>query len=462
MGESTLASKLTAEFIGTFALVFSVGCNVAGMGRLFHVLSIASTLMVMIYAFGGISGGHFNPAVTFGLNLFGAIDASTAGMYMGAQILGGCVAVASYSMLWKGAAAFPSVPSGGFAHCLAEFLYTFMLVFTVFNVAVARRSQKNEYFGIAIAFTVVAGGYGAGQLCGGFFNPAIAIAVDLMNLFFGHPHSWTVLGYVAAQLAAGAAAMVMFKVVRPEEPSGSPDDATPLSSKIVSEFLGTFFLVLTIGCNVTMSGANPAAVFSIAASLMCMIYSLGNVSGGHFNPAVTIAILMSGRNIISAGDAGVYIATQLVAGCVAGAMWPIFATEPSKIGGIGGSEWGAIFFSEAWFTFVLAFTVLAVATTRGALAHFFAFAIGFCVVVGGYAIGGISGGHLNPAVSFGVATGGALHGHGGLWWKCLPYFGFQAAGGALASVVFGLTHAVEYDKSGRMRAFKPWQQYDSL
>jgi len=333
----------------------------------------------------------------------------------------------------------------------------------VFNDAVARRSQKNQYFGIAISYTEDAGGYGAGQLCGGFFNPAIAISVDLMNLvLLGKCNVGQMLGYVAAQLAAGATAMFLFKVVRPEEPSGSPDDATPLSSKLVSEFLGTFFLILTIGCNVTMTGDNPAAVFSIAASLMCMIYALGNVSGGHFNPAVTIAVLMSGRNLISASDAGVYIATQLVAGCVAGAMWPIFATEPSKIAGIGSSQWGSIFFAEAWFTFILAFTVLCVATTRGALAHFFALAIGFCVIVGGYSIGGISGGHLNPAVSFGVATSGALNGAGGLWWKCLPYFGSQAAGGALAATVFGLTHATEYDKSGRMPAIKTWQQYDSL
>ena len=75
-------------------------------------------------------------------------------------------------------------------------------------------------------------------------------------------------------------------MVRPEE--YSPGAPTGLGAKCCSEFLGTFFLVLTVGLNVL--GKSPAAAWSIAASLMCMIYALGSVSGAHFNPAVTLAI----------------------------------------------------------------------------------------------------------------------------------------------------------------------------
>jgi aquaporin Z len=454
MGEASMSAKLLAEFAGTFALVFSVGLNVCGGSGPFNVVSIASTLMVMIYALGGVSGGHFNPAVSFAIGLVGGADWGTLGMYMATQILGGCLAVASYCSMFDAKAPHPGVPhNSALSMLLGEFFYTFMLVFTVLNVAVARRSAKNEYFGIAIAFTVVAGGYGAGAWSGGFFNPAIVLSVDFITrAFVSGSGNFMSLGFAGIQFLAGLVAFVMFRVVHPEEGSDA-DEETPLGSKVVSEFLGTFFLVLTVGLNVG-HGGGPSAAFSIASSLMCMIYALGNVSGAHFNPAVTIAILLSGRDKISASDAGVYIGTQLLAGVVAGAVAGLMCTPlggaATGLSPIGPHSWLSCAGAEIWYTFVLAFVVLSVATTSSPLAQFFALAIGFCVVVGGYSVGGISGGHLNPAVSFGVATGGAMNGGGGAWWKCLPYFGFQAAGGALASTIFSMTHAGEYEKSVRL------------
>merc|ERR1719436_962897 len=88
-----------------------------------------------------------------------------------------------------------------------------------------------------------------------------------------------------------------------------------LPSKLLSEFLGTYMLVLTVGLNVLSN--SQAAVFSIAASLMCMIYALGTVSGAHFNPAVTAAIVCSGRGCISPAEAGAYVAVQIVGGVCA-------------------------------------------------------------------------------------------------------------------------------------------------
>lgn len=453
------AAKLVAEFIGTFALVFSVGCNVAG-GSTFAVLSIAATLMVMIYAFGGVSGGNFNPAVSLAIGLAGGMDWAEVALYMLVQILGGIAAVCAYSGLYDGTVGHPSVPAGANFGCVVgEFLYTFMLVFTVLNVAVAEKSkavkgQKTEYFGIAIAFSVVAGGYGAGFFTGGFFNPAITISVDLMNAVFhpGTSNTWSI-AYVGAQLVAGIVAFAMFRLVRPEEAKRGTavEERKPeLSAKVISEFVGAFFLVFTIGCNVT-HGENPVAVFSIASSLMVMIYALGGVSGGHFNPAVTTAILLSGRDKIGGKDACYYILSQLAGGCFAGSMWGLIAphgnitgiTQPSA-----DHSWVGVAFCEAWFTFVLAFTVLAVATTRGALNHLFALAIGFCVVVGGYASGAVTGGHMNPAVSVGVSTAGAVYGGAGnLFWKCIPYAAYQIAGGAWASVVFSIAHAGEFEKA---------------
>merc|ERR1719284_1001135 len=98
-------------------------------------------------------------------------------------------------------------------------------------------------------------------------------------------------------------AVGMFLVVRPEEYDKDYNRPRSLASKLVSEFIGTYMLVLTVGLNVL--GKSPAGAFSIAAALMCMIYSLGDVSGAHFNPAVTLAILVYGE--IPTKEAGPYM-----------------------------------------------------------------------------------------------------------------------------------------------------------
>lgn len=441
MAEPSSVSKYVSEAVGTFALVLAVGCNVL-MPSAFGVIAIASTLMVFIYSLGGISGGHFNPAVTLAVTLTKS-DFGWTNMliYWACQCVGGllaaCVYAANFGHVFN---LHPAQNYNWFDTMIVEFVYTFMLVFVVLNVAVAARSQNNEYYGLAIAFTVVAGGYGAGKISGGAFNPAIALSVDLISAGIGFGYCGL---YILAELLAGCFAHLMFRVVRPEEFGGSTE--VGLFQKLVSEFIGTFFLIYTIGLNVA-SNVPAAAGVSIAASLMCMIYALGNVSGGHFNPAVTLAILVAGRNKIDAKEAACYAVTQLMGGICAGLAFgatvggvPI--TQPS-----GGATWINVFCAELLFTFVLTFTVLCVATTRNALAHFFALAIGFCVVIGAYSIGGVSGGHMNPAVSFGLDVSGVTF-SGAKFWKCCLYTVFQCCGGVLAAGVFAVTHATEYAKS---------------
>merc|ERR550537_1805852 len=100
----------------------------------------------------------------------------------------------------------------------------------------------------------------------------------------------------------------MHRVVRPQEYGG---DGGNIVSSLVSEFLGTFYLVATVAFNVY--GGSKSGAWSIAAALMCMIYALGNVSGAHFNPAVTVAILLSGRGKIDgSGEAIAYMVTQVI------------------------------------------------------------------------------------------------------------------------------------------------------
>merc|ERR1719281_1998694 len=257
--------------------------------------------MVSIYALGGVSGANFNPAVSFALGLSDKLPWKEVGIYCVVQIIAGICAGLSYGALFF--KVFNLAPAPGFGWWeagLAEVLYTFMLCFVVLNVATASKNAGNQFFGLAIGFVIIAGAYGAGAISGGCFNPAVALGIDVSSAGLGFGWGFAYTGYeiLGAALAAGA-----FRIVRPDEFGG--DSNYSLGTKLVSEFIGTYFLVLTVGLNVL--GKSPAAAWSIAASLMSMIYALGNCSGAHFNPAVTLAILASGRNLITGGEAAAYM-----------------------------------------------------------------------------------------------------------------------------------------------------------
>merc|ERR1719163_798527 len=182
-----------------------------------------------------------------------------------------------------------------------------------------------------------------------------------------------------------------------------------------------------------------------------MIYALGSVSGAHFNPAVTLAIFLSGRGKMSGGasEMGAYMATQILAGIMAAFTYvAIFKgnTFPLQPGEGWGHQHAAM--AEIVFTFVLCFIVLSVATTKDASKDMFGLAIGSCVTVGGLAIGALSGGSLNPAVSFGLDTANAIKGGG--WMNCLVYSAFEFAGACLAAGVFFVTHPDEYSKGSQL------------
>merc|ERR1719203_1904636 len=140
---------------------------------------------------------------------------STFAMYSGVQIVAGILAGAAYTILfWDSFNLAPAKDFGWVNAGLAELLYTFVLVFVVLNVAASRAADadKNEYYGLAIGFVVVAGAYGAGTVSGGCFNPAVAIGIDLSSAFLGF--GWC-LWYTVAELLGSVAAVLLFTVVRP-------------------------------------------------------------------------------------------------------------------------------------------------------------------------------------------------------------------------------------------------------
>ena len=204
-------NKYIAELIGTFFLVLTVGCTVtAGGSGILTPLAIGSALMVMIFAGGHISGGHYNPAVTLGVWLRGRVAAKDVAPYLVFQLLGAAIAAAAVKFLSAGTVHATLTPSVGPA-LLAEFLFTFALVFVVLNVATSKDTAGNSYFGFAIGFTVVVGALAVGRISGGAFNPAVAFGITLMGLV-----SWSSIWiYLVADVLGGVAAATAFKLLNP-------------------------------------------------------------------------------------------------------------------------------------------------------------------------------------------------------------------------------------------------------
>jgi aquaporin Z len=206
-------NKYVVEFIGTFFLVLTIGCTVIGNGAgPFAPLAIGSALMVMIFAGGHVSGGHFNPAVTLGVWLRGKCEAKDVAPYMIFQIIGAVLAAFDVKFLKGGTAVTPLQPATAPA-LLAEFLFTFALVYVVLNVATAKGTSGNSFYGLAIGFTVLVGAFSVGNISGGAFNPAVAVGISVMGLS-SWPNIWI---YFVADFVGGAVAAVAFKALNPAD-----------------------------------------------------------------------------------------------------------------------------------------------------------------------------------------------------------------------------------------------------
>ncbi len=207
-------NKYATEFIGTFFLVLTIGCAViAGAPGVIPPFAIGAALMVMVYAGGHVSGGHYNPAVTLGVFLRGRCPAGDVAPYMVAQAAGAAAAAAVVIFL-KAGATFPTVlVPQVMPTFVAEFLYTFALVYVVLNVATAKANLGNSFYGLAIGMTVMVGAFAVGSISGGAFNPAVAIGIAVMGLI-----PWTSLWiFLAANFLAGAAAALVFKALNPAD-----------------------------------------------------------------------------------------------------------------------------------------------------------------------------------------------------------------------------------------------------
>jgi len=207
--------------------------------------------------------------------------------------------------------------------------------------------------------------------------------------------------------------------------------------RYATEFIGTFFLVFTIVT--TVLGGSSLAPLAIGVTLTAMIFAGGHISGAHYNPAVTLAVWIRGK--IDFRDVPGYLAAQVGGAVLAG--WVahfVVGKDASAALSLSGDALGKAIIAEALVTFALAYVVLNVATSPDHEGNsFYGIAIGFTVMAGAIAVGGISGGVFNPAVAFGVSTAGMVS-----WSMLWVYLLANLAGGALAGIAFRVLNPEVY------------------
>jgi aquaporin Z len=199
----SLTPKLVTEFVGTFIFLSTIALS-RSAGPL-APLAIGSALMVMVYMGGHISGGHYNPAVSFGAYLRGAIDALTMVSYWVVQLVAGALAFV-FGYLVSGST--PGIQPGPHVYAISalsiETFYTLALVLVVLNVATTVATEGNSFYGLAIGFTVVIAAFVGGPISGGAFNPAVGFGATLGAALF-HGGSWSNLWlYLVGPLLGGA------------------------------------------------------------------------------------------------------------------------------------------------------------------------------------------------------------------------------------------------------------------
>lgn len=228
-------------------------------------------------------------------------------------------------------------------------------------------------------------------------------------------------------------------------------------AKVVNEFYGTFVLIMVINCSVAME--SNLAPFAIGMTLTAVVFGGGHISGAHYNPAVSLAVLIRDHHKDDNDKSKFHLSGLLeywfaqVLGGIFGAITGYCLTSGHVAPGPGeGFSLPQAIGAEIVATMFLAYTVLSVATTTASHEahnsnHFYGLCIGLSVFASAVGVGGISGGCFNPAVGTGLLVATSVAGESGIENLWLFWVG-DLLGAVLAAILFMLTNAREFDDSG--------------
>ena len=227
----TNGQKFSAEFIGTFFLVFmgtgAIAANSfsgGAVGLVGIALAFGLTIALMVSATARISGGHINPAVTFGMLITGNIKAKDAGLYIAAQLLGAAAPSLTLGLLSPNhqltadnmGVTLPATGVGLVSLMGIEIILTFLLVFAIFSVAVDNKSLFKSIANFAIGLTVTVCALMGGTITGASMNPARSFGPALVT------GEWTLqwVYWVAPLIGGGLAAFAYTKLFLSETDNG--------------------------------------------------------------------------------------------------------------------------------------------------------------------------------------------------------------------------------------------------
>ena len=204
-----MKNKLIAEFIGTYFLYLIIGICLTppGAGDM-TPLAVAVGLTALVYSCGHISKAHFNPATTVAYLCSGTHRLKDVVPYMLVILIGAITAALTIPILNpEGMSQIQPVAEQQLAMWISEALFTFALMWVILNVAIAKGTKNNQFFGIAIGFIVGAGAYAVGPISYAAFNPAVTLALCINGFL-----PWNVFpAYLIVQVLAAAAAGLLFK-----------------------------------------------------------------------------------------------------------------------------------------------------------------------------------------------------------------------------------------------------------
>jgi glycerol uptake facilitator-like aquaporin len=463
-GLQEIMAPYFVELCGTFLLTLTYLCNLASGDPVWAVTSNGFMVVFAMYSFAHVSGAKLNPCISIALYLSQRLEFSACLKFCLAQVTGGVCAALLFHQFAK--VDINLGPRAGFSWweaTVVECLYTAMICFVYLNCAASPENNPvgnhNGFVGLAVGLCYIAGGYAAMQVSGTVMNPALAIGVEIADLGDKAQTSWG-LEYLPAEIVGALLGTSGYRLVRPCDVAvvrlqlaDAAKPRTPTSARIMAEFLGTFCIIFTKALNNVGDESKPQA-WSVAAAIAACTYSLRGVSGGHFNPAVTLSATLCGKRFCTPFQAVLHCGAQTFGGLAASFMYGIVhhgahiaVRPPSKYH----IQSGAIILGETLFTCLLCYAVLTTnlaavpSAERNKQNNVAGLAVGMCSAVGGFAIGNISGAILNPAMALGFTGLNLIGAH--MYQSAMAfYIAYQLIGAVLAACFFQLTHVHASDE----------------
>lgn len=202
--------KVLMELIGTAVLVLTIQMTAAG--NIYGPIAVGLVLAIVVYCGKPLSGGHYNPAVSFSILLRGSLSIPDLVLYWVFQLIGAfCGGLLGKLMSGQSVAPVPGAEYHALQAYLCEFVFTALLCFVVLATCTNSSVDGNSYYGAAIGLTVFVGIVAAGPISGGVFNPAVAIALGILA-----GHIWYMIWIVVFQMLGGLAGACLFYLVAPD------------------------------------------------------------------------------------------------------------------------------------------------------------------------------------------------------------------------------------------------------